>query len=96
MKHTPGKWIFEKQTSGYEHIKHPIIVMTEQEEGGAMVAAIYDFGAMEETKANANLIAAAPDMLETLITLRRELNLDSREDLNHLINATIAKAEGKQ
>lgn len=94
-KHTPGPW----EAGNGE-------VTTQQIEGRSFrrIAAVQDYGMgclPEVDEANAHLIAAAPDLLESLRRLLDccELNLDEMEPETLLriyeARAAIAKAEGQ-
>jgi len=91
-KHTPGPW-YEAKTGNTQGL-----VVDEQT--GANVAVVYD-------KANARLIAAAPELLETLKTIvadyeeRMELYPEANGQPNRihvmkLGRAAISKAERKE
>jgi hypothetical protein len=80
MKHTPGKW--EVRTTMQQR---PKII------GGNRILAeviVYEF---PETKANARLIASAPELLEACKILYAEI-ADKR--LSDILKKAIAKAEG--
>ena len=86
MKHTKGKWTAVKGEYGLD---------IDANEG--TIATIYANDG--EAKANANLIASAPEMLETLKYMKREEFFsfrkgDQRRLLNN-IDYLIDKAEGK-
>ena len=83
MKHTKGKWGFDLGEFGLD-------INT----GEGTIGTIY--GDDIETKANANLIAAAPEMLEVLkgclIAIR---HYNDKDNISVSIEEVIAKAEGK-
>ena len=95
MKHTKGKWYVSKSYVSDKGIE--IAIQSDVKQNGVgedlWVAHLDD---TEETKANANLIASAPEMLETLKQLRFDLSKDDYYK-NHVadIDSIIAKAEGK-
>lgn len=83
-KHTPGPWT--KSGSVIRSI-------ASSERKVAEVRVIDDEG-----QANANLIAAAPDLLEALETIKRRMYEPRKfmlEDLEALIDQAIAKARGQ-
>lgn len=99
-KHTPGPWVI--RDGGFE----PCEIVAESENRGLPVARVWStdffFG-----KANARLIAAAPDLL-TACRFARDVVRDTQERMNGLdpamniligladkIDALIAKAEGR-
>ena len=94
-EHTPGPWKAQDESN----YSAPII-----EGDGRPVAEVYGDG-LEQRKANARLIAAAPDLLEALKTLFRECAMVHKhwgENCNQAAadaavtkaNAAIFKAEG--
>lgn len=105
MKHTPGPWKIE-----IERVNDIITVHRVMSEKGRLVATIYQ-GDSKETGSlrlsselrNAQLIAAAPDMLEALETLTAIVGLtaikyeNQKEVLQEAYNIAIAaikKAKG--
>ena len=95
VKHTPGKW---RVTEGTMHPHRRIF--SEDENIGYVV----DHTATAE--ANANLIAAAPELLEALENLLQQLRfsrlpkIDVKKDYSLMValefaKTTIAKAEGR-
>ncbi len=94
MKHTPGPWKLVEDAQG------PMMVMHPTKHGKAIASLtdvfkplngfIYDPPYNERT-ANACLIAAAPDLLETL---QRVLSFICCEDRHAQAKAAIAKATG--
>lgn len=95
IAHTPGPW-----KSGGDYVSAPTV-------GLYVVAQCYsgcDAG-REEARANAALIAAAPDMLFALREIAKGQGAYSRdpfqhacntiEDMKEIANAAIAKAEGR-
>ncbi len=108
MPHTPGEWtVFTEEAywPGIDTPKQSIIVFGEYGDS--------DLGVQGETKeeayANARLIAAAPNLLESLIALANKI--DSADQCDHkrasceevgcighevaIARKAIAKAEGK-
>lgn len=86
MKHTPGPWKLRTTLSS-----RPEII------GGNRILAeviVYEF---PETKANAHLISAAPDLLEACIHSLGLLATYAPKEIETLneLRQTIAKAEGK-
>lgn len=89
MAHTPGPWIVEPHDpSARGHWFH--------DSDGEFVGLVVkrDEGGPEMEMANANLVAAAPDLLAALKTAQLWLDVDGRFDMQG-INAAIAKAEGR-
>ena len=86
-KHTQGPWFLGT--------KHRIV--TEDEK--LTICEIHNSVDWLEMQPNGYLIASAPEMLETLIYLRDSLQSLGNADINEreipMINAMIAKAEGK-
>ena len=94
MKHTPGPWLIkELDSNGNCLIKV----------GGSTVAKACYLGGTEPAKANARLIAAAPELLQVVKDLMEELRLIRMKDTNAVYDPTvriraeiaIRKAEGK-
>ena len=95
-KHTPGPW------SVVEH-DHAICIQTESPSktkyGASRYAAIGGFdrndrAQLEEARANARLIAAAPELLEALKVLVENGGIGP-EQMFHDARAAIAKATGE-
>ena len=94
-KHTAGPWI-NKETAG----GHNTEIYTET--GGSTIALTYHACSYEENAANANLIAAAPDLLEACKAMIACLEDLTTEDFSRggekaereMMIAAIAKAEG--
>jgi len=85
MKHTKGKWF--ANISG----RQPLIYA---EETGQSIAVCYDHGGEEEVKANAHLIASAPELLEALkdaLIYMKERNPTGYREALNIIN----EAEGR-
>ena len=92
-KHTPGPWINHgRDTHG---LPHSMI-----EGGGALLAKVFSvhYGDLVQEISNANLIAAAPDLLEALQNMAdsyEKYKIDSfLEDELESARAAIAKAKG--
>lgn len=98
-KHTPGPWNITPRQNNFIDIEH-----SDRHTPGKITLSLCRVQArqtwVEEAQANANLIAAAPDLLDALIEARKELELyanDSGEDYNNpKINEAIAKATGEK
>ena len=92
-KHTPGPWNAEPMIRDHGFPYTPVMATT-------LIARVYStaFGDDEQSLANAALIAAAPAMLAALREARDFVVpcVPSGDDLLALINAAIAKAEGRQ
>lgn len=85
-QHTPGPWEFTRETfGGILHIKNS---------GGKVIATLPGYKA--PYKANARLIAAAPDLLKALTTFPQSLAWTDDElwNWNKQALAAIAKATG--
>src|SRR5690349_6978861 len=100
-KHTPGPWTAERvliKTSAYNEVGYVC-------HGSTVVAQTWTPGngaphhaQVEETLANARLIAAAPEMLEALKYVSTQCDMLEMNDAPWMkdVLAAIAKAEGKQ
>ena len=99
--HTPGPWTRKFGSNVYQGCGHStagrLICVTEPTNGTAED--------LEEAWANANLIAAAPDLLEALVYARDEIAMRVGEDGGDAysvkkacrkIDEAIAKAEGRK
>lgn len=101
-KHTPGEWDVN-QFSDLDGDFHVQVVL---KSNGCPLAHMYECGS--ETKANARLIAAAPELLEALQAAKNSLVAfkflpghgnaweDSDEENLQAVDAAIAKATGEQ
>lgn len=95
--HTKGPWRIphfadEKASCACSYI------FSDAQRGFGAIATI-QFGGENENyetaKANANLIAAAPDLLEALIDVRRALEVANFTGELAVVDAAIAKARGE-
>jgi hypothetical protein len=89
-KHTPGPWSVMRTPSGYDHIRGPKGQRISHE-----CSDLDDLG--DEAKANATLIAAAPDLLAALKKIANGegyYGAQARE-YKEIAAIAIAKAEGK-
>ena len=92
MKHTPGPWKVAGQGDGNQQL--PIFAK------GKIIAAIRDNGSIGD----ANLIAAAPDLLEACEFMLKKLERITTKDFSlgkdkparDLMLKAIAKAEGRE
>jgi hypothetical protein len=92
--HTPGPW---KRYEGYGvDFRRPVITDAIPDRDGKCVANCICYVATTngDWDANAKLIAAAPDLLEALIYMRRTMYSDASEE-SIKADAAIAKALGK-
>ncbi len=85
--HTPGPWGIAKS-----HIKDVIAIRTDGEDDGQCLAQVLrDIGEEGEDEANANLIAAAPDLLEAaLLVIERWSSGDLAAAVRQLDDAVTA------
>ena len=82
-KHTPGPWKYNGKTDIYGA-------------SGATICELYrGYEHISECQANANLIAAAPDLLEALTRLRDAEKAPRGEWIDAIANADIAIAKAK-
>lgn len=94
MKHTPGPW-----TDGGHDGKQSIVIETQW----GSVAKALPIGCVMQEKANARLIAAAPDLKNALeialATIERlapsHRGFDSTRGTKDVVMAALAKAEGR-
>ena len=108
-KHTPGPWVVEGGQQAWSAAKGSIETVLGGADGETVVASLCTGGgrfsdnaaALAQTKADARLIAAAPDLLEACETLLVEglgVPLNSRtplfDDVVRNARAAIAKARG--
>jgi hypothetical protein len=85
-KHTPGPWTVKTDGKGFFWVDHDY-----EESGGESVC---NTGTHETAEANANLIAAAPLLLEALKEAASMLPSNVHPQLREKFNRVIAKAEG--
>ena len=107
MSHTPGPWsIYETAGNGGNIPARMEVVAPESERAKRLIANIYGFK-LPEGRANARLIAAAPELYKALEELRDkvwriiDLHRDSeaRAEANVALeraNAALAKARGDE
>ena len=98
-QHTPGPWDLNILNSPFPDGKTQFWVTTTKNIQKCFVATWEEFDgySLRQMKADAQLIAAAPDLLAALKTARRFVvssHKPSNVELNE-IDAAIAKAEGK-
>lgn len=91
MKHTPGPW------KVWTHPRNENEVYVDGANGRSVCYVIHDDDERKEQKADAVLIAAAPDLLEALKAYQEanRVSNDSQAELYEMAEAAIAKAEGK-
>jgi hypothetical protein len=87
MKHTPGEWLIEHEfddepTYIIDQNKNTIAELSPAEHG------------IEETRANAHLIAAAPELLEQLKACYKLFKIYKPEIDLLAVQQVISKAEG--
>jgi len=97
-KHTPGPWsvyeTYPPHLDGSNSISYSV-----HQEGADHGRSWIDvtLGSSEEDRANANLIAAAPEMYEALRYTKEYKDKGENTDTFHsLIDTALAKAEGKE
>jgi hypothetical protein len=90
LKHTPGPW-----TMWYKNDCDYIILGPQMQDGNPEIAHVNGYIEFSdaENKANAKLIAAAPDMLQTLIDLKASLVEDGYYSSDEEIQAIDAILE---
>lgn len=100
-KHTPGPWAVMRTPSGYDHVRGPNNQRISHEIQDCDVS-------QDEAQANAHLIAAAPEMLVTLVAVYKQIQYQYRSGtltsnetsglmgMMPLLNSTIKKAKGEQ
>lgn len=92
-KHTPGPWFITGSMTRYVEARIGGGMLQEVAACGPTEA---DGGYGEQQRANAMLIAAAPDLLDALIDVRRALELANFTGELAVVDAAIAKAKGDQ
>lgn len=91
-KHTPGPWMVMDGTYGFGTELGVCEVKTEYFVAGIVA----DIPELEDrARANANLIAAAPEMLEALHKIEQQLDYGQIDAARRLATDAIAKAEGR-
>lgn len=103
-QHTPGPWELQRKTKPtktrkyYEHGESFVVMGRNNSYFGlAEVSGPCNFDMQEELRANAALIAAAPELLEVLEDVADRWDVYDDEDapeLGQRIRAAIAKATG--
>lgn len=93
-KHTPGPWEVCRDSRGCQSVraKSGFLAFTPSIQHYNDPTRYID--ETEEAKANAHLIAAAPDMLEALKDVIQIVRVDEWPRLSGKCRAAIAKAEG--
>ena len=96
MKHTPGKWKVKQWKR--EKAKDGFVTVVADSRGHGLFQST-EYGESKKVEANANLIAAAPEMLEALKAMtklfeKRVPYPNNTQRYKQAIKA-IAKAEGK-
>lgn len=84
QKHTPGEWFWRDDVNTGEYDLSPGVLTTNLTDGTPW--------GDEIDRANARLIAAAPEMLEALKLARDALGANAARDT---VDAAIAKATGQ-
>jgi len=92
-KHTPGPWAMDEDKYGEEIDVYPLKDGPPPMGRWAEICTVKDYESQDEMRANARLIAAAPDLLEAL-KLACELLEYGGFDMEKF-HAAIAKAEGR-
>jgi hypothetical protein len=100
MKHTKGPWTYKANTTGLYDIS-PATVLTEN--GQEIVEEVHGFGesqqeACDQATANAQLISAAPELLEAARRALVMLNyspMGQYSETKEQLRTAINKAEGK-
>ena len=97
LKHTPAPWVIDEESIDlfeFELETHRIWINAH-----GMHIGYVDGPRTEERKANARLIAAAPDLLDALLAVRAwdvsNLALDIPLEVRQQIQAAIVKATGE-
>lgn len=92
MKHTPGKWIYEYYRDSPQNMYSFFI----ENEDGFCIVDVLDNGTDEMCKANAQLIAAAPDLLEACNAVRKYFKIrrlgSVADQMVVILSKAIAKA----
>ena len=100
-KHTPGPWRTLQEECDKPYIRIRGTIPGERYKVANVLTPVYDgvhYGEAEQTRANARLIAAAPDMLAVLQACHEAMSYMSEYDipltLPGQVKAAIAKAIG--
>lgn len=88
-KHTPGPWVVD------EDDPHCVYAQDGDADPWFVAEAAYDCGPGMSGKANARLIAAAPDMLTALRTIALHVTSLDAAGIRELADEAIARAEGR-
>lgn len=80
MQHTPGPW----RISDTSIVAHEVCIAVIEDDGGYEAPG-------DERKANAKLIAAAPELLKACVAMRRTMYSPDSEE-SQLADAAMAKA----
>jgi hypothetical protein len=89
VQHTPGPWTIEL----YGEPDYPTQVIHSSDENRVcFMATAGSNGDPAMIEADAKLIAAAPDLLETLAWVRKNYAAGSTKEINERIDAVLAKA----
>ena len=91
MKHTPGPWRIDNESP----MKYCVNSTVDNNHIAMVNWGSLTFDSEEEPLANARLIAAAPELLESLIELESKCNIFSEADYHVRARAAIAKAKGE-
>ena len=97
MNHTPGPWATHKTEGNGGNIPDRLeIIGPEKGRKRSLIASIYGFK-MPEGQANAQLIAAAPELYEALVNLMDFL-FHGKKDRQMILRAkaALAKARGDE
>ena len=104
MEHTPGPWrAYCLGSEGYQVRRDndgvPAATIKESFTE-RMTPIVYAMGgSFEAQKANAHLIAAAPDLLEALLAVYQDIEIQDvpggSDELNFLVQQSIKKARGE-
>ena len=99
-KHTPGTWYFETDGDGPQAQHHDRYIVASNGGGRICTMHLPNSGGKSEIDANARLIAAAPEMLAILDSLRvwfiaPDLKAETLEGYARLIQNTVKKAKGE-
>lgn len=97
MKHTQGNWSVLPEECDKSYIRIRGTRLGGRYKIANVITPTYDGvdkREAEETRANARLIAAAPELLEALIDCRRALEIANFTQELAVVNAAISKATG--